>query len=82
MMRIMIKLIRNKFPDIKRLISYQDTEVHKGTIYKASGWNKIKEIPFMTWSKRNYTHNPDQSEAKKIRWEYILQPELFNKEKL
>ena len=69
MISVMIKLIHKKFPDIKRLISYQDTEVHKGTIYKASGWKIISETPFMTWKKRNYTHNPDQSTSKKIRWE-------------
>ena len=37
MIRVMIALIRRRLPNIKRLISYQDTEVHRGTIYKASG---------------------------------------------
>lgn len=72
MLSIMVKLIRKKFPEIIRLISYQDTEVHRGTIYKASGWKAISETPFMSWEQRNYTHNPDQSKAKKIRWEYSL----------
>ena len=30
--------IKKAMLDIKRLISYQDTSVHKGTIYKASNW--------------------------------------------
>ena len=38
MISIMTKIIKNTKPNIYRLISYQDTEVHTGTIYKASGW--------------------------------------------
>lgn len=34
----MARDIRKRFPDVVRLISYQDCEVHQGTIYKASGW--------------------------------------------
>jgi len=70
MISIMVKLIHKKFPDINRLISYQDTEVHKGTIYKASGWIAAKETDFITWNNR--PRNPDQSKAKKIRWELLF----------
>lgn len=35
----MVRDIRKRFPDVVRLISYQDCEVHQGTIYKASGWH-------------------------------------------
>jgi hypothetical protein len=38
MLSVMKKMIHQRMPHIKRLISYQDTEVHSGTIYKASGW--------------------------------------------
>ncbi len=38
MIAVMVSLIKKKFPEITRLISYQDTEVHRGTIYKASNW--------------------------------------------
>ena len=34
----MARDIRKRFPDVVRLISYQDCEVHQGTIYKAAGW--------------------------------------------
>jgi hypothetical protein len=70
MLSVMIKLIKRKFPDLTRLISYQDTEVHSGTIYKAGNWQPIKETDFISWSNRK--RNPDQSKAKKIRWEYEL----------
>ncbi len=34
----MRRWIRRNRPDIQRLISYQDEEVHTGTIYRAAGW--------------------------------------------
>ena len=34
----MIKDIKVRFPELIRLVSYQDTEAHLGTIYKASNW--------------------------------------------
>jgi len=69
---IMVLLIRKKFPEIKRLISYQDTSVHKGTIYKASGWVATSENKFVSWTTKKRNRNKDQAPAKKIRWERIL----------
>ena len=34
----MVRWFRKNHRDRERLISYQDTEVHSGTIYKAQGW--------------------------------------------
>lgn len=36
----MAQWIRVNAPDCDRLISYQDAEVHTGTIYSAAGWNR------------------------------------------
>jgi len=72
MMRIMISIIKNKFPDIKKLVSYQDTEVHKGTIYKASNWKVGAITKGMSWITNKRKRNPDQTLSDKIRWEYIL----------
>jgi len=41
MMAIMARLIKKAKPEITKLISYQDTSVHQGTIYKASGWHPV-----------------------------------------
>jgi len=71
MLRIMIMLIRQRLPTIKRLISYQDTEVHKGTIYKASGWQAIDTIKYRPWNKTRQRDN-EQSTADKTRWEYLV----------
>ena len=71
MISIMIKLIHKKFPKVIRFISYQDTEVHKGTIYKASGWEPIHHTVGASWC-RSRKRNKDQSTADKIRWEYTI----------
>jgi len=72
MMAVMIKVIRRKFPDIKKLISYQDTEVHRGTIYKASNWTIGSYVKNKSWSTGKRKRNKEQSTADKIRWEYYL----------
>jgi len=69
---IMVKMVRKKFPDIKRLISYQDTTIHSGTIYKASNWKEAKKTGFMSWTTENRKRRPDQSKSSKIRWEKKL----------
>ena len=67
---IMVKLIRRKFPDVVRLISYQDTAVHKGTIYKASNWKPAAETAFVSWTTKTRARRKDQATGKKVRWEY------------
>ena len=71
MISIMVKAIRKKFPNIKRLISYQDTEVHHGTIYKASGWKAEATNTNADWTK---SRNRAQAQATgtKIRWGFDL----------
>ena len=71
----MIKIIKIKYPTITKLISYQDTDVHLGTIYKASNWvigrvTKKKEI---RWGKGGRERNAIIADGEKIRWEMKLQ---------
>lgn len=68
----MIKDIKTRFPDIKRLISYQDVAVHVGTIYKASNWKISGQVEFQDWQTSSRKRNKIQSDANKIRWEYTL----------
>jgi hypothetical protein len=68
----MIKDIDNRIPLVTKLISYQDTGVHLGTIYKASNWFVDAETKFNTWGKSR-RRSLDQSQADKIRWGYIIQ---------
>ena len=69
---MMVRLIRTKFPDIKKLVSYQDTDVHNGTIYKAGNWKMGGQVAFADWSTNTRKRSAIQSDANKIRWEYEL----------
>ena len=79
MVAIMTQLIKKDFPHIETLISYQDTRVHKGIIYKASGWSPGQHSKGGTWSSPTSIDpntgrarlRPDLQNATgpKIRWE-------------
>jgi hypothetical protein len=69
---IMIKLIRKKFPQLTRLISYQDCTEHTGTIYKAAGWKAVTKTKLMDWTTKTRKRSSLQSKADKIRWEFML----------
>ena len=71
MLSKMIKDIQKKIPRITRLISYQDTAVHTGTIYKAANWENKSTVKYRAWDKSRERNKP-QSESDKIRWEYLL----------
>jgi hypothetical protein len=66
------KWIKNNMKDIALLVSYQDTEVHKGTIYKADNWVAANYTKGMKWDGENRKRNEEQSLADKIRWEYKI----------
>jgi hypothetical protein len=73
MLSKMEKDIRKRFPDIIRLISYQDTEVHLGTIYKAANWVAVSQSKAgLSWSDSGRERNAEQSQASKVRWERNL----------
>ena len=69
---VMARLIRSRLPLVARLISYQDLEVHAGTIYKAAGWT-----PLFT-GERSHWHSPSRERLlpvapkPKIRWEKVI----------
>jgi hypothetical protein len=74
MLRVMRLLIQRRKPDLKRLISYQDTGVHTGTIYKAAGWKEARTDRGGEWARPQIgRHNrPVQAATPKVRWEYEL----------
>lgn len=69
MLSIMRKIINKEFPEIVRLISYQDTDVHTGTIYKAAGWEMTTVNKGTSWTNDQRQRNKEQSLAAKARWE-------------
>lgn len=70
MLSLMRKHIHSHFQHIVMFVSYQDTEVHAGTIYKASGWTPVDTTKSTkTWDMPNRKRAATQSSAQKIRWE-------------
>ncbi len=68
---VMTTVIRRSFPTITKLISYQDTDVHLGTIYAAAGWDRVgwrkggKDI----WTTNKRSRSAQQADGDKVRWE-------------
>ena len=76
----MVRDIRRRFPDVVRLISYQDCEAHTGCIYKASGWTKAENHISRTrgWAagaggSTYRVGRANQSLAPRMRWEKLIQ---------
>ena len=57
-----------------KAISYQDTSVHEGTIYKASGWKigGTRRGGTDAWTDKYRKRNKCPADGIKIRWEYDL----------
>jgi hypothetical protein len=72
MLAVMACLIRKARPEIECLVSYQDTEVHAGTIYKAAGWTATATNADGEWDRPNRSRQAAQSAAPKQRWERVL----------
>ena len=71
----MRKDIRQQHPDVVALISYQDTEQHAGTIYKAGNWAiATKQLKFISWGNRK--RNAEQTHSPKVRWVFPLRKSL------
>ncbi len=80
LLAIMARLIRKECPWVKNLVSYQDTEVHSGAIYRAAGWKPTRLATWKTWHQpgrlekngRPRLRPKAQSTAPKQRWEKSL----------
>lgn len=68
MLRIMALLLFRELGP-RTLISYQDTEVHTGGIYKAAGWSPTARNESGEWNRPNRFRKGPQSAAPKQRWE-------------
>jgi hypothetical protein len=69
MLAWMARDIRKRLPGVVRLVSYQDTEVHAGTIYRAAGWEPTRLSEGDTWDRPSRPRSVPQSAAPKQRWE-------------
>jgi hypothetical protein len=78
----MTRDIAKRFPEVIRLISYQDCEVHLGTIYKAAGWNQAEGYKGRKrgWEStkgggRQRVGRTNQAVAVRMRWEKVIRTE-------
>ncbi len=58
-----------KMPDVIGLLSYQATDVHKGTMYRAAGWRSCGPQDFQTWDTDTRHRPEDVNVSPKVRWE-------------
>jgi hypothetical protein len=69
---VMVRLLRKDRPELTKLVSYQDCDVHKGTIYRAAGWTAVAHSKGHSWSwggDKGRQRNIEQSLSDKVRWE-------------
>lgn len=73
MLAVMARLIRRLRPNVATLVSYHDTAVHGGGIYRAAGWKSVETPNSNTnWNMPGRPRPASQSEAPKQRWELSL----------
>ena len=72
MLAVMVRMIRKERPYIVKLVSYSDTAIHEGTIYRAAGWSATERSGFGGWTRRKRPRPKAQSEEPKQRWELEL----------
>lgn len=75
----MVRWYRKNHPEVEHLISYQDTAVHLGTIYRASGWtaeyesrprvrDRSKPRVGTDRAYRSNLNGPETDASGKVRW--------------
>jgi len=69
-------MVRAKYPTLRKAISYLAIDVHRGTIYKASGWKPVGDIvdarPQRFTGQHGGATAPLQTTSRKQRWEIGL----------
>lgn len=66
----MSRWIRQELPDVCRLLSYQVTDLHSGTIYKAANWTPTnRQDSYQDWTTGTRKRKPGQNLSPKVRWE-------------
>lgn len=76
MLAICRKMVKKKYPQMEKAVSYLAVDVHEGTIYKAAGWDPVGEISAARPQRKKGDHGratgPLQTTSRKQRWEILL----------
>ena len=71
-----LKLVKAKYPQMVRCVSYQAVDVHAGTIYKAGNWKPVGAVsearPQRLPGGKQRATGPLQTTSRKQRWEIEL----------
>lgn len=67
----MRRYIRTNFPQVTRLISYQDVDRHVGTFYKADNW-KLVAVKNSEHTWRNRAGRIGNERQHKAKWEKVM----------
>ena len=74
MLAVMTRLLKVRFPMANRLISYQATAVHAGTIYKAAGWTAAHFSKKPKWGTRMRRKPRSEKQAMRAVGGYVTTP--------
>jgi hypothetical protein len=74
LLSIMAAMMKAAYPSLKRLISYQACDIHKGTIYKAAGWKPSEVIPFSPWGTRKRRRPRGWRQREYAKFGHVLTP--------
>ena len=78
MLAVMRRLVKARFPAMRKAVSYLAVDVHRGTIYRASGWSPVGNIVaarpqrFSGINRKTRATAPLQTKSRKQRWERDL----------
>lgn len=72
MLAWMARDVRKRFPDVTRLISYQEVEHHTGCIYRAAGWVATELSEGGDWNTASKPREKAERAGPKQRWEKVL----------
>jgi hypothetical protein len=72
----MVRDIKVRVPEVVQVVSYQDTEVHTGGIYRAAGWTPAVTVSEGgDWGRPSRGRAKAQSAAPKQRWDKVIRQE-------
>lgn len=76
MLSICRRLVKRKYPQMEKIVSYLAVDVHAGTIYRAAGWKAVGAISDARPQRKRGDHGratgPLQTTSRKQRWEIML----------
>ncbi len=68
----MVRDIRRRYPEMRRLVSYQELDYHAGTIYRAAGWRETQRSEGGDWNTASKPRGKAERDGPKQCWDKCL----------